>query len=126
MGAANRAAPFIHTHSASPKQMEEKMKYQPFLKWVLPLFCLLLINSMGLTVENAQEKNQQPVNINTASAEELIKIPGVGKSLAQRIIDFREEHGPFKKAEDLLKVRGIGEKNFKKMKSMVTVGKKSK
>ena len=51
-----------------------------------------------------------PVNINTATAEELDVLPGIGPALAGRIIAYREEHGPFTAPEDLLAVSGIGEK----------------
>ena len=50
-----------------------------------------------------------PVNINTATEEELDVLPGIGPALAGRIIAYREEHGPFAAAEDLLEVSGIGE-----------------
>ena len=61
------------------------------------------------------------VNLNTAPLDELQKLPGVGTAIAQRIIDFRKMNGPFKKIEDLMKVRGIGEKTFLKFKDMLTV-----
>ena len=48
------------------------------------------------------------VNINTASAKELQTLDGVGHTVAERIVSYREEHGPFKRAEDLRKVEGIG------------------
>jgi competence ComEA-like helix-hairpin-helix protein len=48
------------------------------------------------------------VNINTASAKELSALEGVGQRLAERIVDYRKTHGPFKKPEDLRKVRGVG------------------
>ena len=50
-----------------------------------------------------------PVNINTATAEELDVLPGIGPALAGRIIAYREEHGPFTEVEELLEVSGIGE-----------------
>lgn len=52
------------------------------------------------------------VNINTAGAEQLALLPRVGASVAQRIIDFREKNGRFKALEDLMLVRGIGEKTY--------------
>jgi competence protein ComEA len=62
------------------------------------------------------------INVNTASAEELTALPGIGPSYAQRIIEYREKNGPFRKVEDLLNVRGIGEKTLERIKDKVTVG----
>lgn len=62
------------------------------------------------------------VNVNTASAVEIEALPGIGPSLAARILEYREKQGPFKRLEDLMQVRGVGEKNFLKLKSLITVG----
>ena len=64
---------------------------------------------------------QKTVNINTASAEQLSNLPRVGPAIAQRIMDFRKENGPFKVAEDLMLVRGIGEKTFALLKPYITL-----
>lgn len=61
------------------------------------------------------------INVNKASAEELQVIRGIGPSLAERIIQYREEHGRFEKAEDLVKVRGIGEAKFEKIKEQISL-----
>lgn len=61
------------------------------------------------------------VNLNTASAAQLDALPGVGKAMADRIIEYRQKSGGFKKIEDLMNVRGIGEKNFLKLKPYITV-----
>lgn len=61
------------------------------------------------------------VNINTASAEQLAMLPGVGPSVAARIVAHREEHGKFTKAEELMLVRGIGEKTFATLGSYVAI-----
>ena len=62
------------------------------------------------------------VNINTATAAELdAGVPGVGPVLAQRIVDYRTQHGPFRAIEDLMKVEGIGQKKFDSLKDSVTV-----
>ncbi|MGC8746400.1 MAG: ComEA family DNA-binding protein [Candidatus Saccharicenans sp.] len=53
---------------------------------------------------------------------ELQTLPRIGPKVAQRIIDYRTKNGPFKKAEDLMKVRGIGEKIFNQIKDSITVG----
>ena len=62
------------------------------------------------------------VNINTASATDLQALPGIGAKTAERIVEYRQKNGPFKKVEDLMNVRGIGEKNFLKLKPQLTVG----
>jgi len=61
------------------------------------------------------------ININTADATELDKLPGIGPALADRIIQYRTEHGPFAKPDDLKNVSGIGDKTFEKMASQVAV-----
>ncbi|HUD72008.1 MAG TPA: helix-hairpin-helix domain-containing protein [Dongiaceae bacterium] len=78
---------------------------------------LLAAPAAGATVTEVK------ININTASAEELTALPGIGPSYAQRIVEHREKNGPFKKVEDLLNVRGIGEKTFEKIRDRLTVGK---
>ena len=62
-----------------------------------------------------------PVNLNTATAEQLATIPGVGPKMAERIIDYRQKNGGFKKVEDLMNVSGVGEKSFLKMKPLIAV-----
>jgi competence protein ComEA len=61
------------------------------------------------------------VNINTAGVETLKTLPRIGVKVAKRIIQFRNKHGKFKKIEDLMKVKGIGEKMFLKLKSKITI-----
>jgi len=61
------------------------------------------------------------VNINTASAADFEALPGIGPKMAQRIVEYREKNGAFKKLEDLMNVKGIGEKNFLKLKGQLTV-----
>ncbi len=59
------------------------------------------------------------VNVNTATAAQIDLIPGVGPALAQRIVDHRQKNGAFQKPEDLMLVRGIGEKSFAKLRPYV-------
>lgn len=62
-----------------------------------------------------------PVNLNTADAEELATLPGIGPATAQKIIAYRESVGAFQSTEELMQVDGIGEKTFEKLKELVTV-----
>lgn len=62
------------------------------------------------------------VNINAASVEELSALPGIGNVLAQRIVDYRSESGPFRKIDDLMNVTGIGEKKIDTIKQYITIG----
>ena len=61
------------------------------------------------------------VNLNTADAAQLAMLPRVGAKAAQRILDYRKEHGNFKKASDLMQVKGFGEKSFERLAAYVTV-----
>lgn len=65
------------------------------------------------------------VNINTASASDLEALPGIGAKTAARIVDYRQKNGPFKKVEELMNVRGVGEKNFLKLKPQISVASKT-
>ena len=62
------------------------------------------------------------ININTAPAEELDELPGVGEVLAQRIVSYREANGAFARAEDIMQVDGIGESLFSGMADMIIAG----
>jgi comEA protein len=62
------------------------------------------------------------VNINTASVSELNGLPGIGAKTAALIVEYRQKNGPFKKIEELMNVRGVGEKNFLKLKNHISVG----
>lgn len=76
----------------------------------------------GPGVQSGAGASTGRININTAGASELDKLPGIGPALAERIIQYRNEHGAFSTPEDLQKVAGIGSKTYEKMSSMLTVG----
>jgi competence protein ComEA len=65
----------------------------------------------------------RPIDINTADSATLESVPGIGKSLSQRIVAFREKNGPFQSVDDLLKVQGVGEKSIQKLRPYLTVAK---
>jgi len=61
------------------------------------------------------------VNLNTASKDELVALPGIGPAKAQAILDYRAQHGGFRSAEELKDVKGIGAKRYEKLKADITV-----
>jgi len=75
-------------------------------------------SAVGVT--SKAESATPPVNINTASAEELKKLPGIGIALAARIISYRQQYGRFRRAEHLIMVRGIGERRFRRLRPYIT------
>lgn len=83
------------------------------------LLTLGLLASLAAPVLADTEKGGV-VNINTASAQELQLLPRVGPALAKRIVEFREKNGTFKTSEELMRVKGIGEKTFELLKPYVT------
>ena len=63
-----------------------------------------------------------PLNLNAATEAQLEALPGIGPSTATRIVEYRKKNGAFKKVEELMNVKGIGEKSFLKLKALITVG----
>jgi competence protein ComEA len=87
-------------------------------RWQVLLVALVVLTVGGLRATAAEKpggtevKAAVPggdkVNINTADVKQLMKLSGVGRSVAERIVQYRDAHGPFKKAEELRKVEGVG------------------
>jgi len=71
----------------------------------------------------AAASEARPIDLNTADSAALETVPGIGKSLSQRILAFREKNGPFQNVDDLLKVQGIGEKSIQKLRPYLMVAK---
>jgi len=94
---------------------------------------MLVVGCMGLLASplgvdmRAQEPQETgrsveaPVDLNRATAEELETLPGIGERTAERIIEYRREQGGFKKIEELMNVRGIGERSFLRLRPLVRV-----
>ena len=88
---------------------------------------LLLVTLLALAASGAQAQEPAPpapgttLNLNSATLPQLEALPGIGRSTAERIIEYRQKNGGFKRIEDLMNVRGIGEKSFLKLKPLITV-----
>ena len=89
------------------------------LKLWIPVLAVLVFFSAGLTLLWADDS--QKININTASADELMDLKGIGEKKAQAIVDFRENNGPFRQPEDIIKVPGIGPKTLEANKDIIVV-----
>lgn len=72
-------------------------------------------------IANTQKAAVSTVNVNTASANEIAAIPGLGEKKSMAVVKYREKHGPFARIEDLKKVDGIGNKLFEKIRPYVAV-----
>ena len=83
---------------------------------LLLIVCIGLINAL-----NVNSAEVQKININTATAEELTQLNGIGPSHAAKIVAYREKNGPFKSPEELIQVSGIGQKTFEANQEVIIV-----
>jgi comEA protein len=96
-------------------------------KSLLTLLVILAMAAVSSVPLGAAEKQaaaggtDKLVNINSADAAQLVKLPQVGPKMAQRILDYRKSSGGFKRVQDLMKVKGIGEKVFAKLQPLITI-----
>ena len=97
------------------------MKLSRVVATVMTLVLATLV-SAGAVLAAAKPAPTAKVNLNTATVEQLTTLPGVGPKLAARIVEQRQKEGGFKSTQELMNVRGIGEKNFQKIESYLTVG----
>ena len=81
--------------------------------------CLLVAFVLGTAIGPALAQEQVKININKATVDELATLKRIGPSYAQRIVDYRNENGPFQKPEDIMNVRGIGMKTYEANKNII-------
>ena len=93
------------------------MKGKPSRVLATVLLAALII---GMGIGPAIAGEQVKVNINKAAVDELAALKHIGSSYAQRIVDYRNEHGPFAKPEDIMKVQGIGTRTYEANKDIIT------
>ena len=84
-------------------------------------FCLSALAADTASAASTQAASGKKVNINQASAEQLAFLPRVGAKAAQKVVDYRKAKGPFARPEDLMEVKGFGEKKFEQLRPYLTV-----
>ena len=108
-----------------------KRKSFPLSHWfwlwgtvIILSLCLSAVPSMAQKPQFPSKKplptTTQTININTATAQQLQALPGIGPALAQRIVDYRQQHGPFQSPQDIMNVPGIGTSKFHNMQNMIS------
>lgn len=100
----------------------------------LPVFSLILLTIFATAcernepipapnpqVQNTTKPHQPRLNLNTATVEDLMQLPGVGEVLARRIIEYRERHGPFRRPEEIIIIEGFSERKYRAIAKLICV-----
>ena len=95
------------------------------LRALIPCAAVICLIAATPQVSFAQQEPppatpKSTINLNTATIDQLASLPGVGPKTAERILEYRTKNGGFKKIEELMNVKGIGEKSFLKIKPLVS------
>ena len=100
-------------YSASDKEFEERSKY---LTAAPPAE-----GTNDTSSATGGRKAKKKINLNTATKDDLVSLPGIGESIAEQILIYRDEHGEFSSVEQLRKIKGIGAKKFEKLRPYVNI-----
>jgi competence protein ComEA len=112
----------LATNLNTRKQEVNMTKTKKMFALMVILTVTLLSTASLYSVEKpSAASGSKLVNINTADAGQLVNLPQIGPKMAQRILDFRKSNGNFKRTQDLMKVKGIGEKVFAKLQPLITI-----
>jgi competence ComEA-like helix-hairpin-helix protein len=109
--------------SSSLRSFGMTTKTQNVRAMAIASVCVVLLLAGGGVEGQKQKKHPpaSPVELNSATAEQLEQLPGIGPSTAQAIVEFREKSGPFQRPEDLLAIHGMSKAKFEKLRPYVTV-----
>jgi competence protein ComEA len=91
------------------------------LAWAIVLCVGLVVAPITALAQQGSAPSNEKVNLNTATLEQLQTLPGVGPAIAKSIVEYRTKVGKFSKIEDILNVKGIGEKKYQRMKDRLTI-----
>jgi competence protein ComEA len=95
----------------------ERMK----VAWAVIVCLGLILTPVAALAQKGKAASTEKVNLNTATIEQLQTLPGIGPAMAKRVIEYRTKVGKFNKIEELINVKGIGEKRFQKIKDRLSV-----
>ena len=131
----------MHTRAAASQSLHEHLlayvKHNlPPAKFPSPLIAIVIAaiilsasacatlprpSQSALSLDVPKTERGSLININTAAPQELEKLPGVGRGIAERIVAHREQYGAFRRAEHLMMVRGISDRKFRQLRAMIVV-----
>lgn len=97
------------------------MTHRRFVAAVLAV-ALAVLAAPALSAAAGKAQPTGRINVNTASVEQLTTLPGVGPALAARIVEYRQKSGAFRSTQELMNVKGIGEKSLARIEQWLTVG----